>query len=235
MFLELNDVRVDYGGARILRGVSMNLKKGDVICIIGPNGAGKTTILRTISGLKRPASGHIMFEGKNITRTPPQDILAMGIAHVPQEGRVFKEMTVYQNLAMGAYLRKDKSKIDSDLKVIYNYFPVLRMRSKQKAGRLSGGERQMLAIGRALMSNPTVLIMDEPTLGLAPIMVKLVGEIILKLNSDGLSIVLVEQNADLALNISSYGYVMEQGKIAIEGETRKLLSNDSVREAYLGI
>jgi branched-chain amino acid transport system ATP-binding protein len=235
MFLELNDVRVNYGGARILRGISMHLKEGDIVCLIGANGAGKTTTLRTISGLKRPAHGEIMFKGKDISRTPPQDILAQGIAHVPQEGRVFKEMTVYQNLSMGAYLRKDRSKINADLEVVYDYFPVLRTRSKQKAGRLSGGERQILAIGRALMCKPDVLIMDEPTLGLAPIMVKLVGEIIFKLNADGLSIVLVEQNADLALNISRYGYVMERGKIALEGETRELLSNDLVREAYLGI
>jgi len=235
MLLELDDVTVNYGGAKVLRGVSLMVENGNIVCLIGGNGAGKTTTLRTISGLKRPSGGEIKFKGESIIQKSPPDVLALGVAHVPQEGKIFRDMTVYDNLKMGAYLRKDKSEIAADFQVVYGYFPILKSRAKQLAGALSGGERQMLAIGRALMSRPSTLMMDEPTSGLAPLMVKMVGEIILKLNKDGISVILVEQNADFALKIAHYGYVMERGRIALKGNTKDLLANDMVREAYLGI
>ena len=235
MLLELENVRFYYGGAEILRGISIILREKDMICLIGANGAGKTTTLRIISGLAKPTSGEIRYNGKNINGNPPQSILAKGIAQVLQEGGVFRDMTVYENLIMGAYLRKDRKTVNRDLEAVYEYFPVFKERSKQKGGKLSGGERQMLAIGRALMSRPILLLMDEPTSGLAPIVVTMVGEIILRINKDGISIILVEQNADLALNIARYGYVMERGNIALEGNTIDLLTNDMVKKAYLGL
>ncbi len=235
LLIELDDVRVSYGGAGVLWGVSLYVEEGKVVCLIGGNGAGKTTTLRTISGLKRPSGGEIRYRGESITRKSPPEILALGISHVPQEGRIFRDMTVYENLKMGAYLRTDKSGIAEDLQTIYEHFPILQNRSKQLAGALSGGERQMLAIGRALMSKPRMLIMDEPTLGLAPIMVKMLVGIISKLNDAGISVILVEQNADFALKIAHYGYVMERGKIVTQGNTTELLTNDFVRKAYLGI
>lgn len=235
LIIELDDVRVSYGGAGVLWGVSLRVEEGNVVCLIGGNGAGKTTTLRTISGLKRPSGGEIRYKGKSITRKSPPEILALGISHVPQEGRIFRDMTVYENLKMGAYLRKDKPGIAEDLQTVYQYFSILESRSKQLAGALSGGERQMLAIGRALMSRPRVLIMDEPTSGLAPIMVKMLVGIISKLNETGISVILVEQNADFALKIAHYGFVMERGRIVIQGNTTELLTNDFVRKAYLGI
>lgn len=235
MLLELEELNVDYGGAIVLRGVSLGVSKGSIVCLIGANGAGKTTTLRTISGLKRAKDGAIKFGGKLINHYSPQEILASGIAQVPQEGKIFRDMSVYENLIMGAYLRSNKSEIAVDFQNVYGYFPILETRSKQRAGSLSGGERQMLAIGRALMSRPALLMMDEPTSGLAPMIVKMVGDIVLRLNRESMSIVLVEQNADLALKIARYGYVMVRGRISIEGSSADLLRNDAVREAYLGI
>ena len=236
MLLEIENLEVDFSGARVLRDVSLTLAKGDVICLIGANGAGKTTTLRTISGLNKITRGEIRFRGRVINQLSPPEILGLGIAHVLQEGRVFTEMTVIENLLMGAFARgKDPAAINREMKLIFQYFPILSDRIKQRAGALSGGERQMLAIGRALMSRPKVLILDEPTAGLAPKVVKQVGQIIQKLNQDGLSIILVEQNADMALGITDYGYVMERGRIVIEGTTKDLKKNDAVRKAYLGI
>jgi branched-chain amino acid transport system ATP-binding protein len=235
LLIELDDVRVSYGGAGVLWGISLSVEEGKVVCLIGGNGAGKTTTLRTISGLKRPSGGEIRYRGESIIRKSPPEILALGISHVPQEGRIFRDMTVYENLRMGAYLRKDKSGIAEDLQTVYEHFPILQNRSRQPAGALSGGERQMLAIGRALMSKPRTLIMDEPTLGLAPIMVKMLVGIISRLNDAGISVILVEQNADFALKIAHFGYVMERGRIVTQGNTKELLTNDFVRKAYLGI
>jgi len=213
----------------------MGIEEDSIVCLIGTNGAGKTTTLRTISGLKQPISGEIRFQKKDIVGMRPPSILELGIAQVPQEGKIFRHMTVYENLMMGAYLRNDKKGIKEDLSMIYDYFPILKPRSGQAGGKLSGGERQMLSIARAMMSNPKLLMMDEPTAGLAPMVVRKVGEIISRLNGDGLSILLVEQNADLSLRTAAYGYVLERGKIALSGKTTDLLSNDFVREAYLGM
>jgi len=235
ILLDLQNVKVSYGGAKILNGVSMSVEEGTIVCLIGANGAGKTTTLRTISGLTQPDSGEIKYRGQTIIGMRPQKILSTGIAHVPQEGRLFRDMTVYENLAMGAYLQHDKAQMEADLYKIYEYFPVLKARLKQKADKMSGGERQMLAIARALLSKPRVLMMDEPTSGLAPIMVKTVGEITSMLNTDGISILMVEQNAEFALKIAHYGYVMERGKVVLEGKTNDLLTNNMVKEAYLGI
>ena len=235
MLLEVDDLKVSFSGARVLRGVSLELEAGQVVCLIGGNGAGKTTTLRTISGLQKASGGDIRLEGKSITRTSPPDILALGLAQVPQEGRVFREMTVAENLYMGAFSRPKDKKVGADLAMVYDYFPVLGERAHQQAGSLSGGERQMLAIGRALMGRPRILMLDEPTSGLAPMIVSLVGKIIRRLNDQGLSIILVEQNAEMALATADYGYVIERGRIAVQGPTRELMNNDTVRQAYLGI
>jgi branched-chain amino acid transport system ATP-binding protein len=233
--LELINLQFNYGGARTLHGVSIRLVEGDVVCIIGANGAGKTTTLRIISGLERPLSGEIRFQNQRIDGLPPKEIIARGITHVPEQGRLFRDMTVFENLMMGAYLRKDKEAIEQDLKKVYGYFPRLAERTKQRAGSLSGGERQMLAVGRALMSKPKVLLMDEPSSGLAPQLVTMVGQIVLDINNEGISIILVEQNAEMALNIASYGYILERGSVALEGETRTLINNDQIKQAYLGM
>jgi len=235
MLLELDEVKISYGGARIIRGISLGVDEGDVVCLIGANGAGKTTLLRAISGLERPRFGTIKFRGENIGQVPPPEILARGLVHVPQEGRLFGDMSVQENLLMGAYLRRDKAGVEDDLGVVYGYFPVLRERSRLRAGSLSGGERQMLALGRALMSKPQVLMMDEPTAGLAPQVVQMIGQIILKMNQAGISILLVEQNAELALGVARYGYVLERGRVVVEGTAGELRRNEQVREAYLGM
>jgi branched-chain amino acid transport system ATP-binding protein len=233
--LELIKLKVNYGGARTIKDLSMSLPEGSIICLIGANGAGKTTTLRTISGLKRPRSGEIVYKGEDITQTPCSKILAEGIVHVPQEGRIFSDMTVYENLKMGAYLRKEKVEVIKDLETVYEYFPILKIRARLKAGSLSGGERQMLAIGRGLMSKPKILLMDEPTSGLAPKLVRRIGQIINRMNQAGISILLVEQNAELALHLAKYGYVMERGRISLKGPTHDLLENEQVKQAYLGV
>jgi len=234
--LKIEDLRFGYDGARVIRDLNLELAEGDVVCVIGPNGAGKTTTLRVVSGLERPDSGRIFSRGERIDGLSPKEIVRRGIGLVPQEGRLFRGMTVLENLLMGAYLRDDKEEIQRDLREVYRYFPVLEKRAGQRAGSLSGGERQMLASGRALMSRAKVLLMDEPTLGLAPMLVAMIGRIILDINAEtGLSVVLVEQNAEMALNVARYGYVLERGRIALEGETREMLKSDQVRLAYLGL
>ena len=234
-FLKIENLQFSYGGARILRGVSLELLKGDVVCIIGPNGAGKTTMLRTITGLERPTSGQILFDGNQMDGFSPKKILKAGISLVPEQGRLFPDMTVFENLMMGAYLRNDRKSIMKDMELVYRYFPRLGARARQRAGSLSGGERQMTAVGRALMSRPKVLLMDEPSSGLAPQLVSMVGQIVLDINKDGISVLLVEQNADMALNVARYGYVFEQGRIALEGKTTELMSDAMVKTTYLGI
>ena len=233
--LEIVNVEFEYGGAKALKGISMAVERGQINCLIGANGAGKTTTLRVISGLLKPKSGGILFQGKDIIGLPPQGILSLGIAQVPQEGRSFYDMSVLENLLMGAYLQKDKKSVEHDLAMVYGFFPRLRDRAKQRASSLSGGERQMLAIARALMSKPSVLMMDEPSAGLAPIVVETLGEIVSRMKSEDLSIFLVEQNADMALRVAHYGYVMERGKIVLEGDAKNLFENPTVRQAYLGM
>ncbi|MGD0916686.1 MAG: ABC transporter ATP-binding protein [Thermodesulfobacteriota bacterium] len=233
--LELQDLHFNYGGAKTLRGISFKLIEGDIICIIGANGAGKTTTLRIVSGLEKPASGEIRFQKQRIDGLPPKEILSRGITLVPEQGHLFRNMTVFENLMMGAYLLKEKETITKELDRVYSYFPRLAERARQRAGSLSGGERQMLAVGRALMSKPRVLMMDEPSSGLAPQLVEMVGQLILDINGEGISIVLVEQNAEMALNIARYGYVLERGSVALEGETRVLINNDLIKQAYLGV
>jgi len=234
MLLEVKNLSVHYGKAEALKGISLVADSGKIVTLIGANGAGKTTTLRSISGLKRPTSGEIRFEGKSIEGMALHQIVRLGIAHVPEGRKVFATMTVLENLQMGAYLRKDKRKIAEDLEKIYEHFPVLKARRKQPAGSLSGGEQQMLATTRALMASPKLLLMDEPSMGLSPILVAEVGNIIKDINREGISVVLVEQNAHMALNIAHYGYVLEVGRIVIKGTSQKLLSNENVRKAYLG-
>ncbi len=234
MLMEIADLVVHYGKAEVLKGISMGLEKGHIVTLIGANGAGKTTTLRTISGLKNPTSGEIFFEGRAITGTPLHEIVRLGIAHVPEGRRVFATMTVFENLKLGAYLRTNRREIAQDLESIYDHFPVLKARLGQPAGSLSGGEQQMLATSRALMSSPKLLLMDEPSMGLAPLMVKEVGKIIRNINRGGISIVLVEQNARMALDLASFAYVLEVGRIRLEGTARELSSREDVKRAYLG-
>jgi branched-chain amino acid transport system ATP-binding protein len=236
MLLEVKALEVHYGKAQAIKNVSLNVERGKIVTLIGANGAGKTTTLRCISSLKKPTSGEIVFEGKNIVGLPLHEVVKIGIAHVPEGRKVFATMTVAENLQMGAYLRNDKRVIAQDLEKIYDHFPVLKSRSEQPAGSLSGGEQQMLAISRALMTNPKLLLMDEPSMGLSPIFVEEVGKIILNINhTDGISIVLVEQNARMALNIAHYCYVLEIGKIALKGTGEELSDNEAVKKAYLGV
>ena len=235
IIMQIEDLRVSFGGARILRGVSLTLARGDVICIIGANGAGKTTLLRSIAGLERAQSGRINIFNRLPEKYRVKDVLSLGVALVPEQGRLFRDMTVLENLMMGAYLRREKKAVTGDLTKVYDYFPRLEERKSQLAGSLSGGERQMLAVGRALMSRPEILLMDEPSSGLAPQFVAMLGRIVLDINQTGISVVLVEQNAEMALNVARYGYVLERGRTVLEGETRDLLKNDQVKSAYLGL
>ncbi|MBW1999156.1 MAG: ABC transporter ATP-binding protein [Deltaproteobacteria bacterium] len=232
--LEVKNLNVHYGKAHAIKDVSLALDEGGIITLIGANGAGKTTILRTISGLKRPSSGDILFEGRQIVGLPLHEVVKMGVAHVPEGRRVFATMTVLENLEMGAYLRKDKKKVQEDLERVYEHFPVLKARRQQPAGSLSGGEQQMLATTRALMNMPRLLLMDEPSMGLSPILVEQVGKIIKDINRDGISVVLVEQNARMALNVADYCYILEVGSVTREGPARDMADNEYVREAYLG-
>lgn len=233
--LGLEDVQVSFGGARILRRIDLSVAEGDVVCIIGANGAGKTTLLRTIAGLEKPGRGSIRAFGRDIAGLKPKSILAAGLALVPEQGRLFGRMSVLENLMMGAYLRKDKAAVGRDLDQVYDYFPRLAERKNQSAGSLSGGERQMLAVGRALMSRPKLLMMDEPSSGLAPQFVAMLGRIILDINQTGLAVLLVEQNAEMALGVARYGYVLERGRVALEGETADLINDEKVKQAYLGL
>ncbi len=233
--LELNDIRVNYGAIAALHGVTLRVPKGKIVTLIGANGAGKSTTLRAVSGLVNVRSGSIIFGGAPITNLPPHHIAALGIAHVPEGRMIFSNLTVMENLRMGAYLRKDKGNFPGDMDYIFSLFPRLGERLRQSAGTLSGGEQQMLAIGRALMSKPKCLILDEPSLGIAPILVQAIFEKIVEINrTTGVTTLLVEQNASIALEISHYGYVLETGKITLQNESTALLKNSEVRTAYLG-
>lgn len=235
MPLELQNIEVYFDQAAALRGVSMKVAEGKITTLIGANGAGKSTTLRAISGLEKPTSGAIHFEGKRIDKLPPDRILKMGIAHVPEGRRVFPDLSVNENLRLGAFTRKDTAGIARDLESVFEHFPRLRERKNQKANTLSGGEQQMVAIGRALMSRPRLLLLDEPSLGLAPLIVKEIASILLEINRQGVTIILVEQNAELALEVAQYGYVLERGDITLEGEANTLMKNEHVKRAYLGI
>jgi branched-chain amino acid transport system ATP-binding protein len=233
--LEVTNLSISYGAITALHGVSLRVKQGDIVTLIGANGAGKTTTLRAISGLLRPQSGEIFYLGQNITRLPPHEIVKLGISHVPEGRMVFANLTVHENLMMGAYLQTDKSVIARELAYVFTIFPRLQEREKQIAGTLSGGEQQMLAIGRALMSKPKFLMLDEPSLGIAPLLVKTIFEKIVEINrTHGITILLVEQNANLALDISRYGYVLETGTILLHDESKALRQNPQVKSAYLG-
>lgn len=234
MKLEIRDLCVSYGGIRALKGVSLSVDEGQIVTLIGANGAGKSTTLRAISGLQKVQSGSILYGGEELTSLPAKEIVRRGIIHVPEGRRVFPDMTVAENLKIGAFLRTDQAAIAQDMDYVYSLFPRLKERSWQLAGTLSGGEQQMLAVGRALMSRPKVLMMDEPSLGLAPLIVKDIFSIIRRVNQDGITVLLIEQNANAALRIADYGYVLETGTIALSGTGEELLKNESVREAYLG-
>lgn len=232
--LELHDIHTYYGNIRAVRGISLKVHEGEKVCMIGANGAGKSTTLMTISGVYAPVEGEIIFEGLDITKSSAEQRVTYGISQVPEGRLIFPEMTVLENLELGAYIRHDSGRIKTDLDKIFGYFPVLAERRKQRGGSLSGGEQQMLAIGRALMSNPRLLLLDEPSLGLAPLIVKQIFEILQQINEEGTTILLVEQNAQLALNLTDRGYVMETGEITIEGASTDLLADERVRQAYLG-
>lgn len=232
--LELRDVRVHYTKVEAVKGISLRLAKGEVVALIGANGAGKTTILRAISGVKVPTAGEIWFDGRRIDRLPPHAIVSLGIGHVPEGRRLFPHMTVLENLQVGAYLRSAGDEVRRDLERMFGRFPVLKHRARQRAGTLSGGEQQMLTIARALMARPKLLLLDEPSLGLAPLVVAAIADIIMDLNADGLSVVLVEQNARVALRLANRAYLLETGKIVLEGTSQALLADEHVKKAYLG-
>ena len=232
--LEVKDLQVYYGVIQALKGISFEVEQGDVVALIGANGAGKTTTLHTITGLLPSKAGNITFEGTDITHVPGYKLVSMGIAHVPEGRRVFASLTVLQNLKMGAYTRNDKKEIEDTIEMIYKRFPRLKERKNQLAGTLSGGEQQMLAMGRALMSHPKTILMDEPSMGLSPKLVKEIFSIIRKLHEQGITILLVEQNAKMALSIADRAYVLETGRITMEGDAKELLNNEQVRKAYLG-
>lgn len=230
--LEIKDLSVNFGGIKAVDGISMQVPEGKIITLIGANGAGKSTILRSVSGIVKPQHGDIVFDGESIFGKTPDVIVSKGITLVPEGRRVFPNLTVLENLKIGAYLRKDK--LDDDIEYIYSLFPRLKERNWQLAGTLSGGEQQMLAVGRALMSRPRLIMMDEPSLGLAPLVVKDIFEIIKTINESGITVLLNEQNANMALKIADLGYVIETGRITLTGTGEELLSNESVKEAYLG-
>jgi branched-chain amino acid transport system ATP-binding protein len=233
--LEIKNLSVSYGAINALHGISLSVKSGSIVTLIGANGAGKTTTLKTISGLLKLKAGEIFYDGKNIGGLPPHQIVACGLSHVPEGRMIFANLTVLENLQLGAYLQKDKKIIRHELEHVFSLFPRLKEREKQIAGTLSGGEQQMLAIGRALMSKPKLLLLDEPSLGLAPLLVKTIFEKIVEINrQQGLTILLVEQNANLALGISHFGYVLETGKIILQDDSAALRQNPQVRSAYLG-
>ena len=232
--LEIKDLEVFYGMIQAIKGVSFEVNEGEVIALIGANGAGKTTILHTITGLLDARCGSVIFDGTDITKVPAHRIVSMGMAHVPEGRRVFANLSVYQNLKMGAYTRKDKQEIEDTLNMVYDRFPRLKERQNQMAGTLSGGEQQMLAMGRALISRPRIILMDEPSMGLSPIFVNEIFDIIKEVSASGTTVLLVEQNAKKALSISDRAYVLETGKIVLDGKADDLLNNDSIKKAYLG-
>ena len=232
--LEIKDLEVSYGIIKAIKGISFDVNEGEVIALIGANGAGKTTILHTITGLITADRGTVQFEGKEITKVPAHKIVGMGMAHVPEGRRVFANLTVLQNLKMGAYTRKDKNEIEQTLETVYTRFPRLKERQNQMAGTLSGGEQQMLAMGRALMSHPKIILMDEPSMGLSPIFVNEIFDIIQSVSASGTKVLLVEQNARKALSIADRAYVLETGNVVLEGKADELLHNDAIKKAYLG-
>ena len=232
--LEVKDLNVYYGMIHAIRDVSFEVNEGEIIALIGANGAGKTTILHTISGLIAPKTGHILFENTDLTRIPAHKVVSLGMAQVPEGRRVFSQMSVLQNLKMGAFTRSDKSEVEATLELVYKRFPRLRERKNQPAGTLSGGEPQMLAMGRALMSHPKIILMDEPSMGLSPILVNEIFDIIRSVNESGTTVLLVEQNAKKALMIANRAYVLETGSIASSGDAKELMNDDSIRKAYLG-
>ncbi|MCI7349921.1 MAG: ABC transporter ATP-binding protein [Ruminococcus sp.] len=232
--LTIKDLEVYYGVINAVKGISFEVNQGEIIALIGANGAGKTTILHTITGLIQAKSGSIEFEGKELTKTPAHKIVSLGMAHVPEGRRIFQQLTVYDNLKMGAYTRKDKKEISDTLEMVYKRFPRLLERKNQIAGTLSGGEQQMLAMGRALMSHPSIILMDEPSMGLSPLYVSEIFDIIKEINKSGTTVLLVEQNAKKALSIANRAYVLETGKIVLSGDANELMNDDSVKKAYLG-
>ena len=232
--LKVTDLHVNYGGIDALRGISFEVEEGEIVTLIGANGAGKSTTLRTICGLVRSSSGRIVYDGRDITSQSTQRIVSEGIALVPEGRRVFDNLTVKENLQIGAYLRKDKNSIEYDIEHVYTLFPRLKERNWQKAGTLSGGEQQMLAVGRAMMTRPRILMMDEPSLGLAPLIVKDIFSIIRQLNETGMTILLIEQNANAALRCAHHAYVLETGRITMSGTGEELLADKRVQDAYLG-
>ncbi len=232
--LEIQNLNVFYGAIQALNNVSITVQPGEIVAIIGSNGAGKSTLLRTISGLLRPRSGSVTYQGKELTSMQPHDIVRLGIAHSPEGRRIFTNMTVQENLQLGAYLRKDAAGIEEDMEMVLNRFPRLRERFKQNSGTMSGGEQQMLAVGRALMSRPDILLLDEPSLGLAPFLITEIFNIVKDLNADGKTILIVEQNANRALEIAHRAYVLETGEMVLQGSGQDLLHDPKVKEAYLG-
>jgi len=234
MMLQVEDLHVYYGAIHALKGISFHLEKGEIVALIGGNGAGKSTSLNTISGLLRPRVGSVVFQGENLTTVPPQNIVRRGVIQVPEGRRIFPKLTVQENLEMGAYIFEDKAQIAEDMESVMKRFPRLRERRKQLGCTLSGGEQQMLAIARGLMGRPDLLLLDEPSMGLSPILVEQIFEIIREINEQGVSILLVEQNAQMALSIADRGYVLETGRVTLEGSAQELLENPQVIEAYLG-
>ena len=231
--LEISNLEVYYGIIQAIKGISFEVNEGEIVALIGANGAGKTTILHTVTGLIPSSAGKIFFEGKEITKVPGYKIVSMGMAHVPEGRRVFSQLSVYENLKLGAYTRKDKNEFEETLKMIYGRFPRLEERRNQLAGTLSGGEQQMLAMGRALMSHPKLIVMDEPSMGLSPIYVDEIFDIIQEINKTGTTVLLVEQNAKKALSIADKAYVLETGNIVLSGDAKDLMNDDSVKKAYL--
>ncbi len=232
--LEIEKLEVYYGAINAIKGISFNVEQGEVIALIGANGAGKTTILHTITGLVAAKHGSIRFNGKELTKTSAHKIVSMGMAHVPEGRRVFAQLSVYENLMLGAYTRKDKAEINESIEHVYERFPRLKERQNQLAGTLSGGEQQMLAMGRALMSKPSIILMDEPSMGLSPLYVSEIFDIIQEINKSGTTVLLVEQNAKKALSIANRAYVLETGNIALSGDAHELMDNEQVKKAYLG-
>lgn len=232
--LQLKDINLYYGVIQALKNVSLHIKQGEIVTLIGSNGAGKSSTLRAISGVERIKDGSIQFNGVNISKLNPSQIVSMGLSHVPEGRRVFPKMSIMENLEMGAYTRKDKAEVKRDYEKVFDIFPRLKERRSQMAGTLSGGEQQMLAIGRALMSKPKLLLLDEPSMGLAPLVVKEIFSIIQKISSEGTTVLLVEQNASMALKIADRAYIIANGVIEIEGKARELLHDDKVKKAYLG-
>ena len=232
--LEIKDIHVYYGAIHAIKGISLKVNDGELVSLVGANGAGKTTILHTISGLLHASTGEVLLDGVNLQKVPPSSIINLGLAHVPEGRHVFARMTVEENLRMGAYIIKDAKQISDSLERVYSHFPRLKERARQLGGTLSGGEQQMLATGRALMTNPRILLMDEPSMGLSPILVNEIFAIIAQLHESGITILLVEQNAKKALSVADRAYVLETGKISMQGSAKELVEDDRVRKAYLG-